>query len=340
MRFHRSKDGGKTFESIKTPHGDHHDLWIDPDEPNRMVVGDDGGAQVTLDGGETWSTYYNQPTAQFYRVATDNAFPYRIYAAQQDNTTVRIAHRTRGAGVSEQDWEATAGGESGHIAPYPEDPEIVYGGTYDGIPERFNHRTGQGRSVHVWPDIPMGWAAKDLKYRFQWNFPIFFSPHDSKTLYAAANVLFKSTDEGNSWEAISPDLTRNDTTKRRSSGGLITQDNTSVEYYCTIFAALESPHEAGVLWTGSDDGLIQLSKDGGENWRNVTPPASLMPEWTMINSVEAHPTEKGGLYVAATAKRFEGLILFFGGGMRGPVAPPGRYKARLVSETAADPDSV
>ncbi len=300
VRFWRSKDGGKTYERIATPHGDHHDLWIDPTEAQRMVIADDGGAQVTFNGGEGWSTYHNQPTAQFYRVTTDNHFPYRIYAAQQDNSTVRIYHRTSGGSIGERHWEPTAGGESGHIAPHPENPDIVYGGSYGGFLTRFNHQTGELRGVNVWPDNPMGYGAGDLKYRFQWNFPILFSPHDNKVLYAAGNVLFKSTNEGQSWEAISPDLTRNDPSTLGSSGGPITQDNTSVEYYATIFSVVESPHEQGVIWAGSDDGLIHITRDGGKNWDNITPPRKLMPEWMQINAMEAHPFEKGGLYVAGT----------------------------------------
>ncbi len=299
----RSGDGGKSFGSLRTPHGDHHDLWIDPGQPRRMIVGDDGGDQVSGNGGASWSTYHNQPTAQFYRVVTDNAFPYRIYGAQQDNSTVRIRSRGEGPGIDDRDWEPTAGSESGHIAPHPRDPDVVYGGNYGGFLMRINHRTRERRAVNVWPDNPLGHGAANLKYRFQWNFPIFFSPHDPKTLYAAANVLFRTTNEGQSWEAISPDLTRNDKSKQGPSGGPITKDNTSVEYYCTIFAALESPHEKGVLWCGSDDGLIHLSRDGGKKWANITPPD--LPAWSQINSIEAHPTEKGGLYVAATRYKLD-----------------------------------
>ncbi|MFQ5649326.1 MAG: WD40/YVTN/BNR-like repeat-containing protein [bacterium] len=305
VRFWRSKDGGKTFEKIDTPHGDHHDLWIAPTDPARMIVGDDGGAQVSFNAGEGWSTYHNQPTAQFYRVTTDNHFPYRIYGAQQDNSTVRILHRTSGRALTERDWEPTAGGESGHIAPHPQNPEIVYAGSYDGFLTRVNHETDEVRAINVWPDNPMGHGAKDWKYRFQWNFPIFFSPHDANTLYTAGNVLFRTRDEGQTWQAISPDLTRADTTKLGPSGGPITKDNTSVEYYATIFAAIESPHEPGVIWTGSDDGLIYLTRDGGKHWQNVTPPAKLMPEWMQINSIEAHPGEPGGLYVAGTRYKLD-----------------------------------
>lgn len=303
VRFHKSKDGGRTFEAIKTPHGDHHDLWIAPDNPNQMIVGDDGGAQVSQDGGTSWSTYQNQPTSQFYRITTDNHFPYRIYGAQQDNSSVRILSRSDESVISERHWEATAGGESAHLAPHPTNPEIVYGGSYGGFLTRVNHETNEVRVVDVYPDNPMGWAAKDLKYRFQWNFPILFSPHDESTLYAAANVLFKTTNEGQSWEEISPDLTRDDKSKMESSGGLITQDNTSVEYYGTIFAVAESIHETGVIWTGSDDGLVYLTKDGGQNWENVTPKD--MPEWMMINSIEIDPFNAGGAYLAGTRYKLD-----------------------------------
>lgn len=298
VNYHQSTDGGKTYTSDNAPHGDHHDLWISPENPQRMIMGDDGGAQITYDGGETWSTYHNQPTSQFYRVTTDNAFPYRIYAAQQDNSTVRIKHRTESGSISEDDWESTAGGESAHIAVDPENSEIVYGGSYDGFLTRYNHETGTVRSISVWPDNPMGHGAEDLKYRFQWNFPIFFSPHNPDKLYTASNHLHVTTNEGESWKEISPDLTRNDKSKQKSSGGPITQDNTSVEYYGTIFAAAESPVNEGVLWTGSDDGLLHVSKDSGKNWENVTPQG--MPEWMMINSIEPSVFDAGTAYVAGT----------------------------------------
>ena len=298
VQYHRSKDGGKTFETFNAPHGDHHDLWIAPNDNQRLIIGDDGGAQISFDGGENWSTYQNQPTAQFYRVTTDNSFPYKIYGAQQDNSTVRITHRTDGEFISENNWEPTAGGESAHIAVNPENNNIVYGGSYGGYLTRLNHETSEVRGINVWPDNPMGHGAEGMKYRFQWNFPIFFSPHNSKKLYTASNVLHVSMDEGQSWKIISPDLTRNDPSKLGSSGGPITKDNTGVEYYCTIFAAVESYHDEGVIWTGSDDGLIHITLDGGENWKNVTPQD--MPEWMMINSIEINPFEKGGVYVAGT----------------------------------------
>lgn len=298
VRYHQSDDGGKSFSDHVAPHGDHHDLWIDPNNSERMIIGDDGGAQVTYDGGETWSTYHNQPTSQFYRVTTDNHFPYRIYAAQQDNSTVRISHRSDGGSISEDDWEATAGGESAHIAVDPLNNDIVYGGSYDGFLTRKNHKTGTVRSISVWPDNPMGHGAEGMKYRFQWNFPIIFSKHNPKRMYTFSNHVHVTENEGQSWKIISPDLTINDPEKLKSSGGPITQDNTSVEYYCTIFAAQESPLKEGLIWVGSDDGLIHLTKDGGKNWENVTPKD--IPEWMMINSIEPSAFDEATCYVAGT----------------------------------------
>lgn len=299
--FHKSVDGGRTFERIATPHGDHHDLWIDPHNSMVMIIGDDGGAQVTVDGGKRWSSLMNQPTGQFYRVTTDNHYPYRIYGAQQDNSTVRIASRTFSGGISENDWENTAGGESGWIAPDPLNENIVYGGSYGGLLQRYNHLSGESRMVDIWPDNPMGWGADSLIQRFQWNFPILFSRHDPGTLYAASNMLFMTDNEGQSWKQISPDLTRNDKSRMGSSGGPITKDNTSVEYYGTIFTVAESAFKAGVIWCGTDDGLVKLTENGGETWIDVTPPRSVLPEWTQINSIEADPFNQGGLYIAATA---------------------------------------
>ena len=300
--FWRSKDGGNNFERIATPHGDHHDLWIAPEDNQRMVLADDGGAQVSTDAGDNWTTYHNQPTSQFYRVTTDSHFPFRIYGAQQDNSTIRINHRSSGSSISESDWERSAGGESAHLAPDPNNPDIVYGGTYKGYMMRLDHSTGQLRSTNVWPYNPAGSGVEVMKYRFNWNYPVFFSPHDSKKLYATSNYVHVTTNEGQSWEVISPDLTRNDPETLRSSGGPITQDNTGVEYYGTIFAATESPLEEGVIWTGSDDGLVHVTRDGGKTWTNVTPPMS--PKNNMMNCIDVHPAKKGTAYVAATAYKF------------------------------------
>ena len=218
VSYHKSKDGGKTFKRNNAPHGDHHDLWIAPEDNQRMIIADDGGAQVSYNGGETWSTYMNQPTAQFYRVTTDNAFPYRIYAAQQDNSTIRVAHRSSGRGISETDWESTAWGESAHIAVDPLNNDIVYGGSYGGYLTRVNHKNKTRRAINVWPDNPMGFGAEGMKYRFQWNFPIIFSKHNPKKLYTFSNQVHVSENEGQSWEVISPDLTRNDPERLKSSG--------------------------------------------------------------------------------------------------------------------------
>jgi photosystem II stability/assembly factor-like uncharacterized protein len=302
--FYRSNDGGRTYSGIGVPHGDNHDLWIAPDDPNRMIESNDGGANVSYNGGRSWSEQ-DQPTAQFYRVALDNDFPYHVYGAQQDNSTVRIASRNSEGGIGTSDWYDVGGGESGWIAPSPKDSEIVYAGSYGGLTTRYDHRTGQLRDINPYPNNPMGSGADVLKYRFQWNFPLVFSPHDPNKLYCAANVLFMSTDEGSSWQIISPDLTRNDKTKQGASGGPITKDNTSIEYYSTIFTVMESPVQAGTIWTGSDDGLVQLSRDGGKNWSNVTPPASIMPEWIQINSIEASPHDPATAYVAATMYKWD-----------------------------------
>lgn len=297
-----SRDGGKTFELKNAPHGDHHDLWIDPNNNQRMVIADDGGAQVSNDGGENWTTYHNQPTAQFYRVTTDNVFPYRIYGAQQDNSSVRIQHRTSASSITERHWESSAGGESAHLAADPKNPDIVYGGTYKGYMMRLDHSTGQVRSTNVWPDNPAGSGVEVMKYRFNWNYPVFFSPHDPNKLYAGSNFLHVTTNDGQSWEVISPDLTRGEPQTLRSSGGPITQDNTGVEFYGTIFAGEESEQEEGVIWIGSDDGLIHITLDGGKSWKNVTPPMS--PTQNMINCIDVNPHKKGGAYVAATSYKF------------------------------------
>ncbi len=297
VNYHKSTDGGKTFNTFGAPHGDHHDLWIAPENSKRMIIGDDGGAQVSYDGGSTWSTYHNQPTAQFYRVTTDNSFPYRIYVAQQDNSTIRIKHRSDGYTINENDWEPTAGGESAHIAIDPLNNDIVYGGSYGGFLSRKNHKTGTTRGINVWPDNPMGHGAEGMKYRFQWNFPILFSRHNPKKLYTFSNHVHLSENEGQSWELLSDDLTRNDPTKLVSSGGPITQDNTGVEYYATIFAANESPLKEGLLWVGSDDGLVHISKDAGKSWENVTP--SILPEWSIINTIEPSANDEAICYIAA-----------------------------------------
>lgn len=303
VRLHRSKDGGKSFTQVATPHGDHHDHWIDPADPDRIASANDGGGCISNDGGLTWTTQANQPTAQIYRVSTDNAFPYRLLGAQQDNSALRIRSRSlSGGAIGERDWEPTAGGESGWITAKPDAPDIVFGGSYMGYLVRLDHGTDAERGVNVWPEDTMGHAAKDVKYRFQWNFPLLFSRHDAKRLYTAGNLLFASDNEGQSWTAISPDLTRADPATMEASGGPITKDNTSIEYYGTIFSVAESALDAKIIWTGSDDGRIHVSRDGGDQWTDVTPrdaPADL--QW---NSLEASPFEAAGLYAVGTRYKF------------------------------------
>jgi photosystem II stability/assembly factor-like uncharacterized protein len=299
----RSIDGGRTFQQMRPPHGDNHDLWIAPENPQRMILSNDGGATITADGGQTWSTEDNQPTAQFYRVALDEDFPYHVYGAQQDNSTVRIASRTLSGGITAADFYDVGGGESGWIAPDPRNSEIVYAGSYGNLITRQDHRTGQMRNINAWPDNPMGYGADTLKYRFQWSFPIAFSPHDAKTLYIGSNVLMKTGNEGQNWETISPDLTRNDKSKQLSSGGPVTQDNTSIEYYDTIFTFMESPVTKGLIWAGTDDGLVQITRDGGKHWDNVTPKG--FPEWSQINSIDASTFDAGTAYVAVTAYKLD-----------------------------------
>ncbi len=297
-----SKDGGVSFELKNAPHGDHHDLWIDPNNNQRMIIADDGGAQVSNDGGQNWTTYHNQPTAQFYRVTTDNSFPYRIYGAQQDNSSVRINHRGTGGSITESDWVALSIGESAHLAPDPLNNNIIYGSDYKGYMSMQNLETGQERSTNVWPFLPAGSGAEVMKYRFNWNYPIGFSPHDPKKLYAGSNHLHATTNGGQSWETISPDLTRNDPETIKSSGGPITQDNTGAEYYANIFVITESPVTKDEIWTGSDDGLVHLTRDGGKTWSNVTPP--MAPKNNMMNSIDVNPFVKGGAYVVGTSYKF------------------------------------
>jgi photosystem II stability/assembly factor-like uncharacterized protein len=303
VQFWRSKDGGKTFNSIRTPHGDHHDLWIDPMDSQHLIIADDGGGQVSFDAGATWSTYHNQPTAQFYRADVDNQFPYRVYAGQQDNSTVSIASRTMGGGITERDFHSVGGGESAHVAPHPENPNVVYAGSYSGYLTRYNHATGERRNITVYPENPMGHGVKDMKYRFQWNFPIEFDPYDSKTLYVGSQHLHRSTDEGESWELISPDLTTNTLSMQEESGGPITKDDTGVEYYCTIFVITPSPQEKGVIWIGTDDGKVHITKNGGKSWTDITP--NNMPKWGMVNSIDQSPHNPGTAYMAVTRYKLD-----------------------------------
>jgi photosystem II stability/assembly factor-like uncharacterized protein len=303
VRLHRSADEGRTFRTIAEPHGDDHDLWIAPDDPNRMILGNDGGACITFDGGAAWSTLYNQPTGQFYRVITDNRFPYWVYGSQQDWGSVAIPSGVPGDAIEAGDWHSVGGGESGWIAPLPNDPEIVFAGEYGGQITRYDRRTREVWEAMAWPQLADGRATRDLKYRFQWNAPILVSPNDPKTIYHAAQVLLRSRDQGLTWEAASPDLTRNDPSKQGRSGGPVSNDVTGVEVYDTIFALAESAHEKGVIWAGTDDGLVQLTRDDGKTWQNVTPKG--FPEWIQVNSIELSPHDKATAYLAATRYRFD-----------------------------------
>jgi photosystem II stability/assembly factor-like uncharacterized protein len=305
----KSVDAGKTFEAVPTPHGDNHDLWIDPRNSNRMIEGHDGGACVSFDGGRSWSTVLNQPTAQFYHVTTDDQVPYHVYGSQQDNWAMRLPSIGFEGAISWKDYVEPGGGESGYIAISPRAPHTVFGGGIGTGPGHgrliaWNPETGQKRNVTVWPEVHgSGSGAAMLKYRFQWTFPVEISPHDPSVLYVCSNYVHRSTDEGASWEVISPDLTRNDPSTLQPSGGPITADNSGAEIYGTIFAFRESPHEQGVFWAGSDDGLIHLSRDGGKTWNNVTPPD--LPEWSLISIIEPSPHSPATAYVAATRYKLD-----------------------------------
>ena len=302
VSFHKSTDGGKSFDTtIRVPHGDNHDLWINPDNNLNMVEANDGGANVSFDGGKSWTRQDTLPTAQFYHVTTDDQFPYRVYGAQQDNSTISVS--SQAAQFRTGDMYSVGGGESGYIAVRPDDTNIVYAGSYDGHLTKYDHRYRQSRNITVWPDNPMGAGVESMKYRFQWTFPIVISPHDPNTLYVGGNSLFKSTDEGQSWQVISPDLTTDDKSKQQSSGGPITQDNTSVEYYCTIFAMVESPHEPGVIWVGSDDGLVHVTKDGGQTWDEVTPVG--LGQWSLISQLEVSPHDPATAYLAVNRYKMD-----------------------------------
>jgi photosystem II stability/assembly factor-like uncharacterized protein len=299
----KSVDGGREFKAVRGSHGDHHALWIDPHDANRMVNGNDGGATVSLDGGASWSPESNQPTAQFYHVIATTHEPYKVCGAQQDNSTVCIASRTDGFSIGERDWYDVGGGESGWIASRSDDPDVVFAGSYGGYLTRFDVRTGQERDINAWPDNPMGWGAADLKYRFQWTFPIVLAPANPNDLYIGSQVLLKSTDEGQRWTAISPDLTRNDKSRQQPSGGPITKDNTSIEYYGTIFAIAPSPRDSQTIWVGTDDGRVQLTRDGGTSWTDVTPKG--VTAGTLVSMVEASPHDAGTAYVAATRYKLD-----------------------------------
>ena len=305
----KSTDGGKNFTKIATPHGDNHDLWIDPRNNRRMIEGNDGGGCISFNGGESFSTIYNQLTGQFYHAATDNRFPYRVYATQQDNSSISVPSDTISGAIAWTDCFVAGTGESGYIAIDPQDDNVVYVGAVGSSPggmgalQRYDHASGQIQLVNVWPEAFGAIGPKELKYRFPWTYPILFSPHDPNTLYTCANVAFRSTDKGHSWQPFSPDLTRNDPDKLGPSGGPITLDTSGAEHYCTIYSFRESPHEAGLFWAGSDDGLLHLSRDNGQSWQNVTPPD--LPEWSWIRAVEPSPHDPATLYLAATRYKLD-----------------------------------
>lgn len=295
--FYRSDDAGDSFDrTIRVPHGDNHDLWIAPSDSDRMINGNDGGGNVSVNGGRTW-TEQDYPTAQFYRVITTAHEPYMICGAQQDNSTACVAPRGwRHLSAYGTPFFSVGGGESGYIAPDPTNPDIFYAGSYGGALTRYDHATGQTRAVNIWPENPMGESAEDIRERAQWTFPIVFSRVDPKVLYASTQRVWKTTNEGETWEAISPDLTRADPSTMGPSGGPITKDQTGVETFATVFAIAPSFHDSEVIWAGTDDGYVQVTRDGGTSWQNVTPPDA--PDFIRINTIEASPTTPGKAYVA------------------------------------------
>jgi photosystem II stability/assembly factor-like uncharacterized protein len=296
VEFFKSTDGGRNFNKIKVPHGDNHGLWIDPKNNKRMLASNDGGVTLSLDGGKSWTREDNQPTAQFYHVATDTRTPYYVYGAQQDNSTVAIASRSDEGSIGRDVWYTVGGGEAGYIAPNPEDPNIVYAGDYEGNITRFDRRTNQVQNIGIYPELSDARGAAQLEHRFQWTAPIVTSPQDPNTIYYGGERVFKTTDGGNHWQAISGDLTRNDKSKQQASGGPITVDDTGTEYYDTVFSIAPSALTKGLIWVGTDDGLIQVTRDEGKNWSNVTPKD--LPEWSRISLVEASSHDPGTAYVA------------------------------------------
>jgi len=345
VMFHRSVDGGKSFDMVMVPHGDNHDLWINPENNQILVYGDDGGAAVSFNAGRSWSPQSNQPTAEFYRVTTDHRFPYWVYGAQQDNTTARIVSRTTGFGISIKDWHSVGGCESGHIAIDPRDPDanVVYAGCYGGSITRYDHKTGQLREITTAPQLALGTKAEDLHYRFQWNAPIRISRHDPSVLYHTSNFVHRSTDEGQTWTIVSPDLTRANTEMLQDAGGPITKDQTGVETFATIFVFEESPLAAGELWAGSDDGRVHLTRNGGQSWTEITPPGS--PEYGTVNSIDVSTHQAGRAHVAVYNYRFDDFAPYvfqtndYGKTWKrvadGKNGIPERHFARVVRE---DPD--
>lgn len=315
-RLWHSTDGGRNYEMIPIPHGDSHDLWIDPNDPERMIEANDGGGNTTFNGGNSWSSIYNQPTAQFYHVTVDNRFPYRVYGNQQDNSTLSIPSRSDTGSIDETQLFTIGGGEDGYTAVHPTEPDIIYSGDHHWM-TRYDHRSKQVKYISPWNEIWWGWGAADHKYRFQWVFPIVISPHDPEVLYATSQVVHRSLDRGDSWEVISPDLTRADPATLETTPGIdddpdtgaywgpIKRDNTGIEWYATIFAFAESPIEKGVLWAGSDDGMVHLSRDGAKTWEDVTPDA--FPDFTLVSIIEPSSHAPGTAYVAANRYKLDDL---------------------------------
>ncbi len=298
----RSIDGGKTWEDISGTHGDYHNLWINPANSNNMIIADDGGAAISFNQGKTWSSQNNMPTAQFYRINTDNQFPYRIYGGQQDNSSVSIASRELGGGgISNASWTSSAGGESAFLAFNPDDPQFVLGGSYQGTIEVLDTKAKASTNIMAAPIQYLGRDAKDIKYRFNWNAPIIWSKHEPNVYYHGSQYLLKTTDMGKTWTEASPDLTRNEKEKQGRPGVPFTNEAVGAENYGTLSYVMESPHEKGVIYTGSDDGLVQLTKDGGAHWQNVTP-AGLQE--CLINAIEVSPFDKATAYIATTRYKF------------------------------------
>ena len=297
----RSTDGGKSFVRVPTPHADNHDLWILPTNSNWMINSNDGGANVSFNGGRSWSSQENQPTGQFFRVIADHRFPYFVYGAQQDNNNaLAVASRTDGAGIGPRDWYRVGGGESGFIGFDPKAPNLIYAGANMNWITEYDHHSKQIRNIMAYPEQGLGRDARDLRYRFNWNAPILVSKHNPKVIYHAANVLLRSENRGQTWEEVSPDLTRNEKDKQGPGGGPITGEGAGGEYYNTILYVAESPHEAGTLWVGTDDGLVHLTGDGGQSWRNVTPDG--IGRW-QVNAIEVSPHDPATAYIAVTGYR-------------------------------------
>jgi photosystem II stability/assembly factor-like uncharacterized protein len=300
----KSTDGGSTFKRVTgIHHGDHHDVWFDPHNPRRMIAANDGGADVSTDGGETWNASL-MPIAQFYHVAVDTSVPYRVHGAMQDlGTSSTPSNSLSATGITRGDWFTVGGGEAGHTVSDPSDPNIVYAGEYLGYISRYDHRTRQARHVGAWPENPSGHGGEKLRYRFQWTAPIATSPHDPKVVYHAGNVLFRTTDGGVTWSVISPDLTTNDKSKQQWAGGPITGDNTGVETFCTIFAVAESPRQKDLIWTGSDDGLVHVTRDAGKTWKNVTKNVGGLPAFATVSLIEPSPFDAGTAYLVVDNHR-------------------------------------